>query len=437
MMTIRRADRGLASGLALLAVLSCMLTLPARAQVPGRVNFQGLLLDNAGEPVTGTVTLQLELFAAASGGSALWTETHSSVSVTDGIYDVVLGSQTPLTPALFSVSPRYLQVTIDGQVLSPRREFLAVPFALHAESANNVGGVSSAFVEQSYQHGDFDGNGLSNAHAAEGLTDADNDGVANFVDADNDDDGLPDPGELAQGSDPNLVTPTISSFNPATMREQTTGTVTVTGTNFDEPGLAVVFGSQTPTPTSVTPTSFDVSVGPQAFGTVPVVVSLGNGESDQTTYVFRRAKTAFVTSTTYDGNLGGAAGADAKCQARATAAGLTGSYAAWIVEHPDFSRVQDHWLPGTAFDLVTGVQFASSFSNLDSSAVHTPPLARDEFGNTVSGRAWTGRPSFDCTGWTTNSLATSGNTGNVGSSNWQSGSGNNCDSLQHLYCFEQ
>jgi hypothetical protein len=437
MTTIRRADRGLTRRLALLAVLSCALALPAWAQVPGRVNFQGLLLDNAGQPVTGTVTLQLELFSAASGGSALWTETHSSVSVTDGVYDVVLGSQTPLTPALFSASPRYLQVTIDGQVLSPRREFVAVPFALHAESANNVGGVSAAFVEQSFQYGDFDGNTLPNAHPAEGLADADGDGVANFVDADNDADGLSDPGELAQGSDPNLVTPTIVSFNPTTMREQTTGTVTVTGTNFDEPGLAVVFGTQTPTPSNVTPTSFQVSVGPQAVGTASVVVSLGNGESVQTSYVFRRAVTAFVTSTTYDGNLGGAAGADAKCQARAAAAGLTGSYLAWIVEDPDFSRVLDHWLPDTAFDLVTGVQFASSYSDLNSSAVHDPPLALDEFGSPVSGRAWTGIPSFDCDQWTTGGAATSGNTGKVGIANWQSGSGNSCDSLQHLYCFEQ
>jgi len=36
-------------------------------------------------------------------------------------------------------------------------------------------------------------------------------------------------------------------------------------------------------------------------------------------------KRIFVTSTTYDGNLGGLAGADAKCAARGAAAGLSGS----------------------------------------------------------------------------------------------------------------
>src|SRR5262245_41660475 len=42
-------------------------------------------------------------------------------------------------------------------------------------------------------------------------------------------------------------------------------------------------------------------------------------------------KRMFVTSTTYQGgNLGGLAGADAKCADRAAAAGLTGAYKAWL-----------------------------------------------------------------------------------------------------------
>ena len=38
----------------------------------------------------------------------------------------------------------------------------------------------------------------------------------------------------------------------------------------------------------------------------------------------------FVTSTTYTGNLGGLSGADSKCQARATAANLSGVWKAWL-----------------------------------------------------------------------------------------------------------
>lgn len=41
-------------------------------------------------------------------------------------------------------------------------------------------------------------------------------------------------------------------------------------------------------------------------------------------------KTVFVTSQTYTGNLGGLAGADAQCNLLAKAAGLEGSYLAWL-----------------------------------------------------------------------------------------------------------
>ena len=90
---------------------------------------------------------------------------------------------------------------------------------------------------------------------------------------------LREPAELAQGSDPNLVTPTITGFSPPNLTvDDPSGTITINGTNFDEPGLAVSFGGQTPTPTNVTPTSFQVVVGPLAGGLAPVVpVVLGSG----------------------------------------------------------------------------------------------------------------------------------------------------------------
>ncbi len=44
-------------------------------------------------------------------------------------------------------------------------------------------------------------------------------------------------------------------------------------------------------------------------------------------------KTVFVTSATYTGNLGGVAGADWHCQQLAAAAGLPGTYKAWLAEY--------------------------------------------------------------------------------------------------------
>jgi hypothetical protein len=421
-------------------LLVCAAAPPAGAQVPGRINYQGLLLDATGQPVNGSVTLVFELYPTAAGGTALWTETHSGVAVTDGIYDVALGSQTPLTPAILSPSPRFLQVTVNGELLAPRRELLAVPYALEAERAANVGGAPSEFVVQLFEHTDADGNGFVNSHPIEGVADADGDGVANFLEADNDADGSSDAAEVSGGDDPNLVTPQIAGFAPPEVVAGQVATVTVNGLNFDEPGLSVAFGTQTPTPINLTATSFDVSVGPQAQGTVSVVVSLGNGESDQSTFPFVRAVTAFATSTTYDGNLGGVAGADAKCAARAGAAGLSGTYVAWITDGTSGPNVS-YVLP-TVFRRTDGVQFADSLSELSGGMLNAP-LNRDEFGASVAGGVWTGGGSSpagsSCSLWAS---ALSFLTGTVGStaqtnSGWQNLTQTACSGLQRLYCFEQ
>src|SRR5262245_37578510 len=95
-------------------VLLC-LALPALA-APPLVSYQGRLLDQTGVPVNGSVSLGFALFAASSGGSALWTETQPSVSVLDGVYSVNLGSVTPLTPALLDGAERWLEVTVNGEV---------------------------------------------------------------------------------------------------------------------------------------------------------------------------------------------------------------------------------------------------------------------------------------------------------------------------------
>jgi cysteine-rich repeat protein len=54
------------------------------------------------------------------------------------------------------------------------------------------------------------------------------------------------------------------------------------------------------------------------------------------------SKKVFVSSQMYDGNLGGLAGADAKCQALADAANLTGTYMAWI----STNQHDRAWRPG-------------------------------------------------------------------------------------------
>src|SRR5215212_3311840 len=79
--------------------------------VPELVNYQGYLTDSGGAPVSGTVTLQFRIWDASSGGNQLWSETHTTVTVSGGYFSVLLGSQgTTLTPGVFNGTERYLEV---------------------------------------------------------------------------------------------------------------------------------------------------------------------------------------------------------------------------------------------------------------------------------------------------------------------------------------
>ena len=99
----------------------------------------------------------------------------------------------------------------------------------------------------------------------------------------------------------------------------------------------------------------------------------------------------FVTNTTFDGDLGGFQGADAKCNAEATAAGLAGTYVAWLSDSTTDAkdRITDEGYITMAGDVV-----ATSLADLIDGTIGVP-INVDALGNTipviggVSQSAWT------------------------------------------------
>jgi hypothetical protein len=130
--------------LLLLVVVSLLLVraAPAVADVPMLLNYQGRLTDSTGAPENGKFTMDFAVFDAEIGGNQLpvgspWSETHPSVEVVNGVFNVPLGSVTALPPTLFTGGPsdaagplRFLEVTVNGQVLSPRRRVVSAPYAI-------------------------------------------------------------------------------------------------------------------------------------------------------------------------------------------------------------------------------------------------------------------------------------------------------------------
>jgi hypothetical protein len=69
------------------------------AQIPRKINFQGKLTDPTGIATDGSRTIVFKLFKSLApgfdvAGDTLWSETRT-VTVTKGLFDVVLGTLTP------------------------------------------------------------------------------------------------------------------------------------------------------------------------------------------------------------------------------------------------------------------------------------------------------------------------------------------------------
>jgi hypothetical protein len=118
--------------------------------VPLVINYQGQLTDPSGQIVAdGTYTMTFSLYDDATAGNLLWTET-SVVTVTDGLFNVLLGSpSSPLAADMFPGNPRWLgvQVDPDANEMTPRQLLTSVPYAIRAQ-ALVPGGQTTANMPQ-------------------------------------------------------------------------------------------------------------------------------------------------------------------------------------------------------------------------------------------------------------------------------------------------
>ena len=105
-----------------------LLTPLAAAAPPQTLNYQGYLTSSTGTPVNTTVVMTFRLYNAASGGVALYTETLPPVSVTNGSFNVVIGTLTPI-PLPFDV-PYWLTVAVNADAeMSPRQPLASSAYA--------------------------------------------------------------------------------------------------------------------------------------------------------------------------------------------------------------------------------------------------------------------------------------------------------------------
>ena len=103
------------------------------AQAPRAINYQGYLTSPNGAAISASMPMVFRIYGVASGGAALHTEPQT-VAVTNGIFNVLLGTAAALT--LPFDAQYYLGVTVGADAeLSPRQPLAASPYSIRAASA--------------------------------------------------------------------------------------------------------------------------------------------------------------------------------------------------------------------------------------------------------------------------------------------------------------
>jgi hypothetical protein len=76
--------------------------------VPPNMSYQGYVTDLTGTPVTdGNYNFTFAIYTTEAGGVALWTETHPTVAVAKGLFNVVLGRGNPANPLVIPFDQAY------------------------------------------------------------------------------------------------------------------------------------------------------------------------------------------------------------------------------------------------------------------------------------------------------------------------------------------
>jgi hypothetical protein len=120
------------------------ITLLTFAQVPQGISYQAIALNTVGAPVvSGNVGLRLSVLDNSATGTAVYTETHTKTTNTQGLFNLVIGQGTAVSGTFNTINwgtnSKFLKVEMDATggtnyVLVGTTQLLSAPYALAADS---------------------------------------------------------------------------------------------------------------------------------------------------------------------------------------------------------------------------------------------------------------------------------------------------------------
>jgi len=121
----------------MILVVALALAVPAAAEVPSTLSYQGVLRDNVGDVVPDDdYIIDFRIYDAEVAGTLHWSELLT-VSTSDGVFNAVLGEATVMH--IDFDAQYWLALSVAGEAeLAPRVKLTAAPYAHRAATANEL-----------------------------------------------------------------------------------------------------------------------------------------------------------------------------------------------------------------------------------------------------------------------------------------------------------
>jgi hypothetical protein len=157
---------------------------------PGKINYQGRLADATGAAKPdGQYNMKFRIYSAASGGTLLWSEvreTTNRITVTNGQFNVQLGSVTMIPDSVFASDATYFEIelptpatatcstascgTYTEGAMTPRQPVSSAAYAMQANNASTLDGIDSTSFARNDASNTFSSSNTFNSTVTIGST---------------------------------------------------------------------------------------------------------------------------------------------------------------------------------------------------------------------------------------------------------------------------
>ncbi|MEM6684305.1 MAG: hypothetical protein AAF617_00805 [Bacteroidota bacterium] len=131
----------------LLSLVMLLITITTFAQAPDLINYQAIIRNDSGNLVQDSnVGIRVSILQTNATGTAVYTETHTASTNTNGLVTIMIGGGTTsddFSTIDWSTGPYFIKTETDitggtNYTITGTSQLVSVPYALHAKTASSI-----------------------------------------------------------------------------------------------------------------------------------------------------------------------------------------------------------------------------------------------------------------------------------------------------------